>query len=140
MIRKGDAPPPNKGAEMPTKRMTLPPGHGTPGVWRQLGPLLSLTCLLLVVVGGFLIAAAQPETPNLFDKRWEGVVQTEWNLEQAHAARMCFGVAVALAALGLVLHRAMGARQADHSSRALATLGAIATVGAAYGWFSVPLS
>lgn len=125
---------------MPIQHITPPPGHGTPGVWRGLGPALSLICLLLVVVGGFLIAAAQPKTPNLMDKRWHGEVQTTWNFEQAEIARWSFTIALALAAFGLAAHRAMGARRGDNSTRALAALGAIATVGALYGWLSVPPS
>lgn len=125
---------------MVMSHMTPPPGHGTPGLWRGLGPTLSLTCLVLLVVGGFLLAAAQPKTPNLMDKRWDGEVQTTWNLSQAHLARLCFSLATLLAALGVVAHRVMGARQPDNASRALALLGAIATVGAVYGWLSVPPS
>lgn len=121
---------------MPT--IPSPPGHGTPGPWRSLGPLLSVTCLVLVLVGGFLIAAAQPKTPNLMDKRWNGEVQTTWNLGQAHAARTCFLVALVLAVVGLIAHRALGARQSDNATRALAALGAIATVGVLYGWLAVP--
>lgn len=125
---------------MPMQHITPPPGHGTPGAWRGLGPTLSVACLLLLVVGGFLMAAAQPKTPNLMDKRWHGQVQTTWNLDQAETARWCFTAALVLATLGLVVHRAMGARRGDNSTRALAALGAVATVGALYSWFAVPFS
>ncbi len=125
---------------MPTRQVIPPPGHGTPGPWRGLGPLLSVVCLILLVVGGFVLAAAQPRVPNLMDKRWEGRVQTTWNLDQAAIARNCITLALVVAVAGLVIHRALGARRGDNSTRALAALGAIATVGALYCWFSIPFA
>lgn len=115
-----------------------PPGHATPPAWSRVGPGLGLVALILLLVGAWFLASAQPRTPNLMDKRWGGDVQTEWNAAHGQVAMFCFLATAAISLLGIALHRLLGARRADASRQALLWLAILAGLGAFYAWVVAP--
>ena len=115
-----------------------PPSPTPTSAWRGLGALLVALAVVLLVVAAFLLAAAQPETPNLFDKRWEGTVQVGWNLSQAFLGQALFAACAVVSGLGLVLSRTLQARPRDPSRQALVVLGALATGGLIYCLLAIP--
>jgi len=108
-------------------------------VWSQWGPILVVLALLCLAIGGWMLDQAAPETPNLFDKRWEGKVRTQWDRGEARAATGLFAVAVALSVLGMALHTVVDRRRVDASVWLLLAVGVGATLALLYALATAPL-
>ena len=108
-------------------------------VWSQWGPVLAVLALLCLVIGGWMLDHAAPETPNLFDKRWEGTVRTQWDQGEARTATGLFAVAVALSALGLVLHTVVDRSRVDASVWFLLAVGVGGTLALLYALATAPV-
>jgi hypothetical protein len=108
-------------------------------VWSQWGPALVVLALLCLVIGGWMLDHAAPETPNLFDKRWEGTVRTQWDTGEARMATGLFGVAVALSVLGMLLHTVVDRRRVDASVWFLLVVGAGGTLALFYALTTAPV-
>lgn len=109
-------------------------------VWSQWGPVLVVLALLCLAIGGWVLDHAAPETPNLFDKRWEGTVRTQWDPAGARLATGLFGVAVALSVLGMVLHTIVDRRRVDASVWFLLLVGVGGGIALLYALATAPVS
>lgn len=107
--------------------------------WGRLGPLLAVLAVLCLMGGGLLIDRAAPETPNLFDKRWNGTVRTTWDLGLARGALTLLIASVAASALGLLLHTLLDRHRADASTWILLGSGLVGVLALLYAFGTAPL-
>lgn len=108
--------------------------HDTSSAWDRFAPVFIILAVLCLAVGLLLLDRAAPETPNLFDKRWDGRIRTDWDLELARVAAGMIAACAGSAAIGLLLRILVGGstKSSDGKSRALMVIGALGVVATAW--------
>lgn len=103
-------------------------------LWDRWGPVFVVLAVVCLLAGAYLIDHAAPQTPNLFDKRWDGEVRTTWDLGLARLGAALIAACAGTAAIGLLLRVLLGsaADRPDAKVRALVGIGALGVVAVAW--------
>ena len=112
---------------------------GTPGAWKRWGPVFIVVSVLCLLGGAYLLDHAAPQTPNLFDKRWDAPVRREWDLGLARIGASLLAAAAGTAGIGLLVRVLLGGDAGrDGQVRALLVLGVIGALATAWIRWSGP--
>lgn len=112
-----------------------------PGAWKRWGAVFIVLSVLCLVGGAYLLDHAAPQTPNLFDKRWESPVRREWDLGLARIGASLLAASAGSAGIGVLVRVLLGRDVArDGKVHALLLLGAIALLGTVWARFGGPLA